>query len=533
MTKIGKMQFNAEVTTPAQFSYRRQPPSAMHPTKLLSVFTFFAGSSVFALSKPEADSAATAVVLGSQANFNDLIGSDEPVLVEFFAPWCGHCKKLAPEFETAATSLKEQKIKLASVDCTVEKEICEKNGIKGYPTLSVFRKGLEVTKYQGPREAAAIVKFMKKQSSPAVTPLKNADEFKNFRESDEVVIVGFFKNLKSDAFATYSLVADKMRAEYSFASMSEIPSNYKDGQVVLFKKFDEGEVLFTEKLGVEELSKFIIREAIPLVAEIGPENYAKYVDSAIPMAYFFYADEKQREQYAPILQTAAKAVKGKVNTVFINGALFGQHAEVLNLPQEWPAFAIHDMTKDLKFPLPKTEKITAETLTKHLESFASGSLKPYFKSEPIPKEDKSQPIVTLVHDNFDQIAMDKKKDVLVEIYAPWCGACKRILPEYEELAKDVAAKASDKFVVAKFDGTANDIPTSLNFRLEHFPTFKLIKSGTNEVISFDGELSYNSLAEFLVANSGNKIALEPKVVSAAPVSEDNTEDSEDGEHMEL
>jgi len=518
-----------------QFSHRRKPPLTMNPTKLLSIFTFLAGSSsVFALNN---QASAGTVVTASKNNFNDLIGSAEPVLVEFFAPWCGHCKKLAPEFETAASSLKGDNIKLASVDCTVEKEICEKHAIKGYPTLAVFRAGSEVTKYVGPREAASIVKFMKKQASPAVATLKGSDELKKLKEAEDVVVVGFFKDAKSEASTTFARLAEQLRTDHTFASMSEIPSNYKDGQVVLFKKFDEGEVTFTEALTVESLAKFVARESIPLTAEIGPENYAKYLDSGIPMAYFFYADEKQKEQFAPIVAAAAKSVKGKVNTVFINGGLYGQHAESLNLVQEWPAFSIHDMAKDTKFPLAKDAKMTVETLTKHLESFVAGSLKPHFKSEPIPKDEdvKANPIRKLVHDNFDAVAMDKEKDVLVEIYAPWCGACKRIAPEYEELAKDVA-KASDKFIIAKYDGTANDIPASLNFRLEHFPTFKLIKSGTNEVISYDGDLAYNNLAEFLELKAGHKIHLEPKAVAIAPVSQDTEgehDDSEDGEHMDL
>jgi protein disulfide-isomerase A1 len=69
---------------------------------------------------------------------------------------------LAPEFEKAAGELEAQKIKLVSVDCDVEKELCAELKIRGYPTLTVFRQGEEVTQYGGAREASPISKFMKK-----------------------------------------------------------------------------------------------------------------------------------------------------------------------------------------------------------------------------------------------------------------------------------------------------------------------------------------------------------------------------------
>ena len=55
------------------------------------------------------------------------------MLVEFFAPWCGHCKALAPHYEEAATTLKEKKIKLAKVDCVAEADLCQQHGVQGYP----------------------------------------------------------------------------------------------------------------------------------------------------------------------------------------------------------------------------------------------------------------------------------------------------------------------------------------------------------------------------------------------------------------
>ncbi len=72
-----------------------------------------------------------------------------------FAPWCGHCKALAPEYEEAATTLKEKDIKLVKVDCTEEQDLCQTYGVEGYPTLKIFRGPDNVTPYSGQRKAPA------------------------------------------------------------------------------------------------------------------------------------------------------------------------------------------------------------------------------------------------------------------------------------------------------------------------------------------------------------------------------------------
>lgn len=90
-----------------------------------------------------------------QATFNDFIKEHDLVLAEFFAPWCGHCKALVPEYEEAATTLKEKDIPLAKVDCTEEADLCKEYGVEGYPTIKVFRGPDNVQPYSGQRKAPA------------------------------------------------------------------------------------------------------------------------------------------------------------------------------------------------------------------------------------------------------------------------------------------------------------------------------------------------------------------------------------------
>lgn len=92
--------------------------------------------------------------------FDDALKTNSVVLVEFYAPWCGHCKTLAPKFEAAATQLKGVAA-IAKVDCTAQDSVCSRFGVRGYPTLKLFRDGTP-SEYNAARETDAIVAFMKK-----------------------------------------------------------------------------------------------------------------------------------------------------------------------------------------------------------------------------------------------------------------------------------------------------------------------------------------------------------------------------------
>jgi protein disulfide-isomerase A1 len=83
------------------------------------------------------------VLVLTDDTFDEAIAKYDYLLVEFYAPWCGHCKKLTPEYEGAAAVLSAQDPPrtIAKVDATENKGIADRMGIKGFPTLFFFNQG--------------------------------------------------------------------------------------------------------------------------------------------------------------------------------------------------------------------------------------------------------------------------------------------------------------------------------------------------------------------------------------------------------
>ncbi|KAM0786152.1 hypothetical protein ACM66B_006960 [Microbotryomycetes sp. NB124-2] len=441
----------------------------------------------------------------NQSNFKDV--AEQPLsLIEFFAPWCGHCKALAPHYEEAATALKDQGITLAKVDCTVEADLCGAHGVQGYPTLKVFRKG-ESSEYGGSRKTDGIVSYMKKQALPAVSDVTSANH-DEFKAADRIVMIAYLDESDEKNKAAFSDFADVHRDDYLFgiSTDSAVAAGVTPPTVVLYKTFDEGRNEYTGEIAADKLASFAKEHAVPLLDEISPDNFAMYAEAGLPLAYIFVeSTNAKRAEITKAIEPVARDYKGKVNFVWIDSNKFADHAKSLNLAEpKWPAFAIQDIAAMTKFPLDQSQAVDEKHVRAFVKDFVAGKIKPSIKSEKVPAS-QDEPVYVLVADDFDKVVDDKSKDLFVEFYAPWCGHCKKLKPTWDSLGEKYS-KVKSKITIAKFDATENDVPSTAGFRITGFPTIKFRAAGSSDWISYEGDRSLESLVEFVETNATNDVS---------------------------
>jgi protein disulfide-isomerase A1 len=195
-----------------------------------------------------------------------------------------------------------------------------------------------------------------------------------------------------------------------------------------------------------------------------------------------------------LINSVAKSVKGKLSWGWSDGVLYKDQIDAMGADSsKLPAIAAMDIHKRLNYPY-KGEN-NEESLTKWSQGVADGSVEPFYKSQPVPTEQK-EAVHVVVGKSFSDVVYDKTKDVFVEFYAPWCGHCKTLAPKYLQLAEDL--KDNKNLIIAKVDATENDTPV----QVEGFPTLYFFPSNNKDKpVPFNGARTVEAMKKFLAENA--------------------------------
>lgn len=443
------------------------------------------------------------LVLGDD-NFQAAVDANQFMLVEFYAPWCGHCKSLAPEYAKAAQALAEEKseVKLAKVDATIHKKWAEKFEVRGFPTLKFFKNGVP-QEYSGGRTADTILEWVEKKSGPAAKDLATKEAAAAFIEANKVVVIGFFTDLESAEAVAFNTAADlDENVKYGITTSEEVFEEYevkdKTPAVVLFKKFDEGKNVLEVDITEESVATFVSANHLPLVVDFTSETAPMIFQGKIKshLLVFVPGDHEKHDAIIAEATKVAKDYKGEVLFVTIDTSVKDNTrvTEFFGIEEtEIPTFRLTATTPNdmLKYK-PEAVELNEENFRSFLEKFKAGELKPHLKSQALPEDWDAQPVKVLVGSNFEEIALDATKDVLVEFYAPWCGHCKQLAPIWDKLGE--AFEDNEKVVIAKMDMTVNELE---NVKVSGFPTIKLFSAGGNKEVDYDGGRTLEEFIKFL------------------------------------
>jgi protein disulfide isomerase family A protein 3 len=430
------------------------------------------------------------VLVLTDSDFKSTLADHDLALIKFYAPWCGHCKKIAPEFEKASSILKanDPPVLLAEVDCTAEgKDTCSEHGVSGYPTLKAYKRGEKAFDYEGPRDADGIVKYMRSKAGPSSKELKSVEDAAKFLENTEHGILGFFESDSSDANKQFqklaSALSDDFRFAHSFNADVLSKYSYKDNIVIfqparLQTKMEPSQLVYSgDSKSLTDLKDWVSNNLHGLAGHRTSSNTEQFKKPLVVVYYDVdYVKNVKGTNYwrNRVIKVAKKFADAGKNVHFAVSSATDLNHELtefaITFTPDKPVVAARDAA-DQKFIM--SEEFSVENLESFVNALLDGNLKPYLKSEPVP-ESNDEGVKVIVGTTFNEIVNDDTKDVLIEFYAPWCGHCKSLAPKYEELAQKL--KDDQDIVIAKMDATANDVPKP--YEVRGFPTLYFSPKGS-------------------------------------------------------
>lgn len=253
---------------------------------------------------------------------------------------------------------------------------------------------------------------------------------------------------------------------------------------------------------------FVRQKSVPLVGELTATSKPRYENIKAPVITVFTAVDHKRNskgfQYvANRLRKIAKEYSGKL--VF-NIANIHDYVSLLE-----SAYSIEDANvkktyaglRDGKVFYTLTEDFSFDKLAVFVQDFKAGKL--VGKEQEVPDESEASPedhgdvsydnsnVVQVNGGNFNEVIEETTSDVLLEFYAPWCGHCKHLSPEYKKLATHFK---SDKGVtVAAMDATAGTVPSK--YDVQGYPTIVFIPADTKKPVSYDDERDATAMIKYI------------------------------------
>jgi len=305
-----------------------------------------------------ASASASVVEINDSEEFKATVVKEELWLVKFYAPWCGHCKRLAPILDEVAEATSPEIARFAKVDCDAQKSryvnLCSEHGVKGFPVVKVMHEGLS-WEYRGPRTKDGLTALVERMRNPAIRNLgSTADLDDAMAKSAEaaklsgtpVVFFGSTDGNKDDsAFASAARMLQHKDTFVTSAAPAVLATVSRGGEPGMKPPFvarlEIGEaprILAGEKANsVEAISAFIERERLPTLSLIDQHNFYDLSSAGKPLAMLYaHTTEEATEELKARMRALARdeGLRTKLVFALLDGE---EHAEHVTQAYSIPA----------------------------------------------------------------------------------------------------------------------------------------------------------------------------------------------------
>ncbi|XP_060755472.1 protein disulfide-isomerase [Neoarius graeffei] len=445
------------------------------------------------------------VLVLTESNLNQALKQHSQLLVHFYAPLSGESLGSILEFAKAASELKETKssIKLGKIDVSKEKDLAKFLNVTTVPSLRLYLAGDKYNPVQCPvlKSSTAIITWLKRREGPSAVLITDLSQLESLTAEDELAVLGLFKDFETGLVKVfYNAAADVADLPFYATGSKQIFNKYDifDDSIVLLRKSKMAETFqMMSKTMKEDVIDFIRIHEMPLVTEYNGKTSSKILNSVVQnhLVLFINKAEKGFKQIYRAFKSSAKEYRGKILFVLIDTdeTRNGRILEYFRVrKEESPLIHMVNLTDNLQYQLP-SDQLDVQTITDFCQSYLQGNAKPKLQSEPIPDGWDKQPVKELVGINFERVAFNANKNVLVLFYASWSSASQGLFPLFEDLAKHYSD--TEDVVVARIDVTANDVNIQMTDR---YPTIKLFPAVYAErVVSYTGQTKLEPIVEFV------------------------------------
>lgn len=268
------------------------------------------------------------------------------------------------------------------------------------------------------------------------------------------------------------------------------------------EKYDKPKARYPGKsiTSAEALETFIYSKALPLVGEINAQLAPAYLKRQLPIFTLFTKIDYDRNPkgFTYVINRARKvATEHKGKFLFAIGDSSNGMDKTYGYTEEEKARSVNVGILDGDMFYKMDTDFSLDTLKAFVAAFEAealtGTVKKISSGGEDGDDDSEDFVVHLNAGNFQQEVVDSTADVLLEFYAPWCGHCKHLKPEFKVVAETFKDDAG--ITVAAFDATASDVPPG--YDVQGYPTLFFLPADTKTPVSYEGGREAPDMIDFL------------------------------------